>query len=280
MFRGYVEYHVNAANKFERRSPVTIKAYYNRYLLVTQFLQNENLLNIRGEEFKVSLAKKYLNYLLDSYSHNYAARCVDIVSSVLDFGVNNELINFNPLSSYSIRKLPPKKPTYYTPAQILKWEAYKSPSTLKQKAAHLFVLIMHTGFDYGDLSEVGRHHIVDHCGKRYIVKPRHKNGKEAIIPLSEKAEELLELYDYKMKLISNPKFNQAIKEIAREMGLHSYLTVKTGRKICAMNMLNNKGFGMSAVSKILGHSSVKTTEQTYAQVNISLVHSEIERLSW
>jgi site-specific recombinase XerD len=185
------------------------------------------------------------------------------------------MIDYNPLSSFTIPKLPPKKPTYFTPVQREMWEKYKSHSIIKQKAADLFVLIMHTGFDYGDLYEVGRQHYVFFKGQKYLVKPRHKNGQEAIIPLSEKAEEILERYDYKMKLLSNPELNAAIKEVARELGINIHLTVKTGRKIYAMHQLNNEGYTMEATSKMLGHKSVKTCEQTYAQVNIHLVHNEI-----
>lgn len=275
IFREYINYHQSASNSFDKRSPVTIKGYYNKYLLISEFLQEQNMLRMRGTEFKVSLAKKYLDHLLKTYSHNYAARCVDICGAVLDYGVNNEMIEYNPLSSFVIQKNPPKKPTYFTPYQIVKWENYTSPSTLKQKAADLFVLVMHTGFDYGDIEEIGRQHVIFHRGERYIIKPRHKNGNEAVIPLSNVAEEILEKYDYKMRILSNPKFNMALKEVARELEIPMHLTVKSGRKIFMMNKLNNEGYSMEATSKMGGHKSVKTTEQTYAQVNISLVHNEV-----
>jgi len=278
IFRAYIKYHQTTENSFDRRSEITIQGYNNKYILISEFLYENNLTNIKGTDFKVTLAKKYLEHLLKMYQHNYAARCVDICGTAMDFGVNNEMMEYNPLSSYVIPKLAPKKPTYFTPAQIQKWESYRSPSTLRQKAAHLFVLVMHTGFDYGDLFEVGRHHKVIHQGEKYLIKPRHKNGNEAIIPLSEKAEEILEMYDYKMKILSNPKFNEAIKEVAREIGMNIYLTVKSGRKIYMMDKLNNHGYSMEATSKMGGHKSVKTTEQTYAQVNINLVHKEITRL--
>lgn len=276
IFREYINYHQTTTNQFDKRSPVTIQGYYNKYLLVHEFLSEKNRQRMSGTNFKVSVAKEYFNYLMkEGHSHNYAARCVGICSTVLDYGLRNEMIDYNPLSSYSIPKMPPKKPTYFTPNQIKLWENYRSHSHIKQKAADLFVLIMHTGFDYGDLFEVGRQHIVAHKGERYIIKPRHKNGNDAIIPLTEKAEELLEKYDYRMKALSNPELNAAIKEVAREVGINIYLTAKAGRKIYMMNKLNNEGYSIEAVSKMGGHKSIKTTEQTYAQVNIELVHKEM-----
>ncbi len=275
IFDHYIAYHQKTTNPFDRRSKTTIAGYRNKFLLVTQFLTDQNIRRIAPHDFKVPLAKKYLEYLLQNYNHNYAARCVAICSTVLDFAVNNEMADHNPLSSFVVPKLPPKRPTYFTIPQIEKWERYRSHSAIKQKAADLFVLIMHTGFDYGDLEEIGRHHIAEHKGVRYIIKKRHKNGNEAIIPLSLVADEILEKYNYRMRLISNPKFNAAIKEVARELDMNIYLTAKSGRKIYAMNKLNNEGYTMESTSKMLGHRSIKTTEQTYAQVNIELVHKEV-----
>lgn len=244
--------------------------------MIAEFLYSENLTKIKAKNFKVALAKKYLDHLNKTHSHNYSARCVDICATALDYGVNSELIDHNPLASYVIPKVQPKRPTYFTPAQIVKWEKYRSNSSMKQKASDLFVLVMHTGFDYGDLYEIRREHKVIHKGELYLVKPRHKNGNEAIIPLTEKAEEILEKYDYKMRILSNPRFNEAIKDVARELDMNIYLTAKSGRKIFMMNKLNNEGYSIEATSKMGGHKSIKTTEQTYAQVNIELVHREIK----
>jgi len=198
-------------------------------------------------------------------------------NALMAWAVKEEMIESNPLGSFVLPKDKPKKPTYYTPEQIKKWENYKSESSIKQKAAHLFVLVMHTGFDYGDLDEVRREHVTIRQGKKYIVKGRHKNGNQAIIPLSEKAEELLELYDYKMRILSNPKFNEYIKVVAVELEINIYINVKAGRKIFMMDALNNKGYDIAPVSRMGGHDSIKTTEQIYSQVNFELVHKHMRQ---
>lgn len=279
VFRAYITYHQTTTNEFDKRDPVTIQGYNNKLFRVSQFLSSKNLTRIKPEQFKVSLAQEYLEELSAEYSHNYAARCVDICATAIDFGVNKELCKFNPLASFVIPKKKPKPPAYFTPDQIGKWEKYTSPLDHRQKAAHLFVLIMHTGFDYSDLQEVGRSNILFHKGKKYIVKIRHKgrnrNPAQAIIPLSEMAEQILEMYDYKMKLLPNPRLNEYIKEVADELGMNQHLKVKDGRKIFMMDYLNNKGFSIEATSKIGGHKSIKTTEQTYAHVNLNLVHAEL-----
>lgn len=279
-FRAYIRYHAGAINKRDRRQPVTIQGYCNKYLLISRYLSDRGQRGILCRDFRVRIARDYLGHLMNNYghSHNYAARCADICSTVMSWAVNEDLADHNPLNSFSIPKDPPKKPVYFTTGQIAKWEQYRSPSQLKQKAADLFTLIMHTGFDYGDLYEVGRQHLTQRDGIKYLIKPRHKNGNEAIIPLSPVAEAILERYDYKMRQLSNPKLNEAIKQIADEIGINVYLRVKDGRKIFMMDKLNNKGYSIEATSRMGGHNSIRTTEQTYAQVAFNLVHSSVRQI--
>lgn len=278
VFRAYIKYHQHAQSRQDRRSPITIQGYCNKYLLISRYLADQQLSNVAADDFKVVIARRYLDHLMNTYSHNYAARCVDICATVLNFGLNEELCTINRLAAFVIPKQAPKLPTYFTPAQITKWEQYKTRSHGRQKAADLFVLVMHTGFDYGDLYQVGRHHLHVRDGIKYLIKPRRKNGNEAIIPLSTVAERILEKYDYKMRLIANSTFNEAIKHIADEIGINTYLTVKSGRKIFMMDKLNNKRHSLEATSRMGGHNSIKTTEQTYVRVTFDLVHREFKRL--
>jgi len=279
LFRRYIKYHRKGGDHFEKRKTVTVNAYANKYLHVEEFLRSEGLVKIKALEFTVGIAKRFHSYLSGKeFSHNYAARVVGICRTVLDFGAQHEFIKYNPLGSLSMPKNGPADPPYFTPEQIRRFENYTSEFSMRRKAASMFVLQLHTGFDYGDLSEVSRKHIVFYKGREYIVKPRHKNGNQAVIPLTEKAKELLELYDYKMCMLSNVNYNLAIKEVAKDLGISIHLTAKAGRKLFMMNKLNNEGLSIEATSKMGGHKSIKTTELYYARVNINLISKELDRL--
>lgn len=278
-FRSYIRYHQKTNIKQDQRTQETINSYKNKYLHVSRFLASQNLSLLACSDFKARIARQYLDHLSGSYVHNYAVRCMAICSTVLDFAVNEEMADYNPLGSFSIQKTPPKPPTRFSPAQIMLWERYLSPKAGMQKAADLFTLIFHTGFDYGDLDEIGRHLVIIQDGFKYIIKGRHKNGNEAIIPLVPQAERILEKYNYRMKLMANKTFNQRVKAIAAELGINIYLTIKSGRKIFVMDRLNHLRYSIEAVSKMAGHKSIKTTEQVYGQVTFDLVHNEVLQLS-
>lgn len=277
VFQRYVEYHDNNRLIYDKKAKATVQSYKCRLELLKIFLKHGRQLDIKAEDFRPSVCKRFFDGLASRYSHNYSARVASSCSTVLDWAVNNDLVTHNPLKSFSIPIAPPKKPPYFTPAQIEIWQKYQSSEPMKQKAADLFTLIINTGFDYGDLAEIRRFHVVMHRGQRYIIKPRHKNGNEAVIPLSSTAEGILEKYNYRMRILSNPLFNKMVKEVAKEVGIDIYLTAKSGRKIFGMNKINNEGYSIESGSKMLGHKSIKTTEQTYIQVNINLVHSEVIR---
>ena len=235
-------------------------------------------MKIRTNQYNRDIAYQYYEWLQAKYANNYAIRCVEIVNTVLEFGIDEGLIDVNLIGSLKLKRTKASKPTYFTPCQIEQWENFKSCDEDLIKASHLAIIQMHTGFDYGDFKEINRDIVTLYKGRKYIIKPRQKNGNEAIIPLHPKVDAILEFYDYKMNILSNPEYNLKIKEIAKALNINIYINSKGLRKVFAMDQLNNKGLSIEAVSKMLGHSKVKTTEDTYAHVNINLINNQLNQL--
>ncbi|MFN8317133.1 MAG: tyrosine-type recombinase/integrase [Chitinophagales bacterium] len=276
LFRKFISYHENAFDYFDKRKGVTIQAYHNRYNLVQQFLHERDLLQIAPIEFTIAVGRAFFNWLLQQeYSHNYCVRVVGMCRAALHYGAAHELIQYNPLAAYRIPKLPPAKPVYLTLDEIQRLEVYDPANSMDEKARDMFLFQCYTGLDYGDLISVRRSNIIDYRGKLYISKDRNKSNIEANIPYTEMADFLFKKHDYNMRLLSNPKYNKALKDVAIDAGIDKHLTTHVGRKTYAMTMLNHNQYSIEAVSKMLGHKSVKTTETYYAQVNIQLIHKEL-----
>lgn len=279
LFRRFIEHHRNSSDPFEKRKPGTIRAYESKYRRLNEFLVETNQVQIRCSDFTIGTAKQYARWLFEKgKGNNHVVRVVGIVSELLDYGASEELIKYNPIAAFSMRRTPPKPPVYFTKEQMKLFETYLSPVAVKQRAADFFTLQMHTGFDYGDLKEITRENCVIHRERKYLVKKRHKNGHEAIIPLSEIAEQILEKYDYKIRPVNVTDYNQKIRMVAEDLGIKIYLTSKAARKIFMMDKLNNDGVSIEATSKMGGHKSVSTTERYYAQVNINLIHRELDKI--
>ena len=108
----------------------------------------------------------------------------------------------------------------------------------------------------------------------YLVGSRIKSNIDNTIPLNEKAIKLLKYYKFKLPKLSNQKYNAYLKEIGKLAGVNKIkLTSHVGRKTCGQLLLDF-GYSIEAVSRILGHSDIKTTQMYYARSSFELVHKE------
>lgn len=293
LFKKFIAYHQNASNPFDRRKANTIQAYQNRYKLIQEFLFEKNLTDLQPTEFSITCARGFMVWLEkkgkqdgQKYSYNYCVRVVEICRAVLQHAASHELILFNPLQPLRLQKEAPNKPTYLTPEEIESIHKYNAPDSMTEKAKDMFLFQCYTGFDYSDLITVNQKNIVKHRIKsmkegisevkslEYLIKDRKKSGVEANIPYMIPAKEIFERHGYNMKLLSNPKYNKALKDLAVDCYIDKHVTTHIGRKSFAMMVLNHLGYSIQAVSKMLGHKTVKTTETYYAQVNLELVSRE------
>lgn len=275
LFREFVNYHENTNILFDKRKPKTITAYNVRYRSINNFLYRKGLVKLKSQDFTLNLAKEYFNELSGNHSHNYAVRHVEVCRSVLDFAAQRDIIKYNPLSSFQVKKIAPGKPTHLLMEELRLLEKYIPDNSMKEKAQRMFLFQCYTGMDYGDLMSVTADNIVIHRGREYLVKKRLKTGIDAFIPLVPEAKKLL--YE-KVGVLSNCKYNLALKDVFKDLEINKVITSHVGRKTYAMTKLNIEGYSIEAVSKMAGHKSVKTTETYYAQVNIDLISRELDRL--
>lgn len=276
LFRRFIKYHENTFNFFDKRKKGTLNSYYNRYNLVQEFLYVNKLRSLDATEFTLSVARKFFNWLGEQgKSHNYCVRVVQTAEQALNYGAANELIASNPLSSMRLKKVPPGAPVHLTIDEIAKLEEYNPKGSMCQKARDMFLFQCVTGLDYGDLTSVGKQNIIVYEGKSYIAKRRNKNNNEAFIPYFPKAQHIFEKHNHKMKMLSNTKYNAALKEIAKDLGIEKKLTTHVGRKTYAMFMLNQERYSLEALSKILGHKKIATTEVYYTERTLDLVHKAV-----
>lgn len=276
LFRLYIEAKQKEAG--HQLKPTTVKGYTNKYMVVIEYLNEIKRTHLLGKEFNVPFAKEFFMYLIKKpYKHNYAVRIIEMCKAVLDYATINNLIHHNPIAYFRLKKVKPERPPYLTRDQIDSFINYQTSDPRKAIASIMISIQLLTSFDYGDLKEICQDHITYYQGRQYLNKPRCKNGNEQIIPLDGRLKELLEECNYRIPVLNNPDYNEFIKVISTELKIPYRLSSKSLRKIALMDRLNNEGFSMEAVSKIAGHKTTRTTEAYYAQVNIQLIHNELER---
>ncbi len=276
LFKAYIKYHDTTFDFFDKRKKGTITNYYIRYNHVVDFLIQTGRKDILAMDFTITVAKSFLTYLREQgKQHNTSIHIVYCMKAVLGYAASNEMIPYNPLAALKLRKLPPDLPVHLNMDELIKLQEYQPTGRMYKKAKDLFMFQCLTGLDYGDLMTVGKRHILHHGGMSYIVKKRNKNGNESIIPYTDQARLIFEKYNYNLKILSNQKYNTILKTIAQKININKHLTTHVGRKTFAMYMLNQEGYTLEALSKILGHKKISTTETYYTQRTLDLVHRAV-----
>ena len=111
---------------------------------------------------------------------------------------------------------------------------------------------------------------------------RKKTGKLISVPLLPKAKAILDNYDevgeYALPNFSNQKINSYLKEIGGIVGISKSISHHMARKTFASTVLLYNDVPMEIVSELLGHSSMKITQEYYGKVVQKRVSEEIFRL--
>ncbi len=139
----------------------------------------------------------------------------------------------------------------------------------------IFLFSCYTGLAYADVKKLKRTEIIKGVDDSiWIVTKRQKTSVPTRIPLLTSALGLLEKYaDHPVCSVegkafpvsSNQKMNAYLKEIADVCGIHKDLTFHIARHTFATTITLLNGVPIESVSKMLGHTSIKTT-QHYAKV--------------
>jgi site-specific recombinase XerD len=79
--------------------------------------------------------------------------------------------------------------------------------------------------------------------------------------------------------ISNQKYNSYLKEIAAIVGIEKRMTTHMARRTFASTVLLYNDVPMEVVSELLGHSSLKVTQESYGKEVHKKISLEIEKLS-
>ncbi len=193
-----------------------------------------------------------------------------------------EIIVKNPFEFCEIPKLK-NSPLVFLTAQelnILQKANFHSESLNQVK--DLFLFQCFTGLAYADLAKVvkGEHELLEQSEdanfKFWIKGERQKSGSSFIIPILPEALGVIQKYGgvTKLPLITNQKYNKYLKEVSELLNFKHNLTTHIGRKTFGFYALN-KGASYEVVAKVLGHSTISTTQKYYAKVLDNRVSEEM-----
>lgn len=139
----------------------------------------------------------------------------------------------------------------------------------------IFLFSCFTGLAYADVQKLKGTEVVRGLdGEMWIYTKRQKTDTPTRVPLLPSALEILNKYashpaceinGKALPVSSNQKMNAYLKEIASVCGIDKELTYHTARHTFATTVTLSNGVPIESVSKMLGHTNIKTT-QHYAKI--------------
>jgi site-specific recombinase XerD len=230
--------------------------------------------------------EKYFHFLTTEKpcNNNGANKHIQRLKKIINYALKMGYTNSNSIASFSV-KFTPYNRAKLTWEEILKLQRLKVNNPTLKKVLDIFLFQCYTGLSYADVKKLNRANIITGVnGKAWISMARTKTKQVFTVPILKPAERILSKYSIQEKddpifaVLSNQKMNSNLKVLAEIAGLKTSLTCHVARHAFATTITLQAGVPIETVSKMLGHSSIKTT-QIYATVTELKISKDMESLS-
>lgn len=218
------------------------------------------------------------------YPQNSTAKHMQRFKTIMILARNNEYIYNDPFAKYKVHFERVDR-GYLTQEEIEIIMKKKFPTKRLEQVRDIFIFSCFTGLAYVDVSNLREKHIrTSFDGKLWIMTKRQKTSIQSNIPLLDVAKQILDKYagtlpdERVLPVLTNQKMNAYLKEIADVCGIEKNLTFHLARHTFATSVTLAKGVPIETVSKMLGHTNIKTT-QIYARITDGKVGNDMAILA-
>lgn len=241
-------------------------------------VQDVNHQFITGFEYYLKTTRKC--------AHNSAIKYVTNFKKIIRIAHANDWIEKDPFIHWK-GKLKIVDREFLTQEEIQKIIDKELRIERLDQVRDIFIFCCFTGLSYADVKKLTKDDVVIGVdGKNWIKTRRTKTDTRSNIPILPIAQTIIEKYKdnelMKIKNVvlpvsSNQKMNAYIKEIADLCGIIKNLTFHLARHTFATTVTLSNGVPIESVSKMLGHTNLKTT-QHYAKILDMKVSKDMEIL--
>lgn len=269
------------------------KGTYQRYTITYTHIQKFILFKYKTEDLEFRELDYDFITSFDFYlrtekkcSINTSLKYISNFKKIVFRAVAKKIISSDPFYSFKFRKTKPnKKPLTKIELQSIENQIFTSERLTVIR--DIFVFMCYTGLAYIDTYNLKKSNIkIGIDGRSWIMSQRQKSKSTTDIPLLPKALEIIEKYKNDpiciarksvLPVKSNQRTNEYLKEIADLCGIHSVLNTHKARRTFASTVTLSNGVPIHIVKEMLGHSSVRQTEE-YAITQQESISSEMQLL--
>ena len=276
-----IEYHKQVA--ITKLAPGTMKNYYTTEGYLKKFIKHQyRKSDITLDELNYKFILDFENFLINyesvdhhkSLNNNGVMKHMERLRKMVNMVVMMDWLEKDPFSKYKLHF--DKVERGHLTKEELKVLSNKSFKIERlQSVLDMFLFSCHTGLAYIDIFNLTQENIaIGIDGRDWLMTNRQKTNTTVRVPLLPEAIQLIKKYkDHPVALakgtlfpvISNQRMNGYLKEIAEICGINKNFTFHLARHTFATTVTLSNGVPIESVSKMLGHTSIRTT-QIYAKV--------------
>lgn len=215
---------------------------------------------------------------------NTTAKFMQFFKRIILIARNNGWMLHDPFVNYKIR-INKVDRGYLTKEELELIFKKKIEIPRLEHVRDIFVFSCFTGLAYIDVYNLKESNIrTSFDGNLWIMTKRQKTDVNSNIPLLEVPRKILEKYKGKLPegkilpITSNQKMNAYLKEIGDLCEIKKNLTFHLARHTFATTITLSQGVPIETVSKMLGHTNIKTT-QIYARITDNKIGHDMDILS-
>ena len=204
--------------------------------------------------------------------------------TMVSIAISNEWLSRDPFRDYEVKK---EQTTRYflTKDEIRQLMDGKLKNAKQELYRDLFVFCIFTGLSFSDMRNLSEENIRTYFDEHlWISINRQKTGVQSNIRLLDIPKKILEKYRGLRedgKIFSVPHYMTClygIRAVAKRCGITKHLTWHMSRHTMATEICLTNGVPIEAVSSILGHKNITTT-QIYAKITKEKLNQDMENLS-
>ena len=255
------------------RSKVTLQKYEVAYKRMGDFIKEYyHVSDISLKEVNHMFLHNFEIYLLTTCKckENTTAKFLQRFRTIIIMAKNNGWIHADPFANFKIRFKKTDR-GYLTQEEVDLILKKKFTSERLERVRDIFIFSCLTGLAYIDVKNLRTSNVrTSFDGGLWVMGKREKTGVNFNVPLLDIPKKIIEKYEGKLPdnkvlpVMSNQKMNEYLKEIGALCGIDKELTYHLARHTFATLTLT-KGVSIESVSKMLGHTNIKTT-QIYARI--------------
>ena len=207
-----------------------------------------------------------------------------VLKHIVAIARNDGRLPFNPFSGY-INSPESVDRGYLSQEEIKAVMNYKTANKAHARIRDLFVFSIFTGLAYADVKGLTTDNLQTMFdGNLWIITRRKKTNTESRIRLLDIPKRIIEKYadqrldNHVFYMPCNCHCNDILREIGKQCGIKNKLTFHLARHTFATTITLSQGMPIETVSRLLGHTNIKTT-QIYAKITNEKISRDMSALT-